>query len=321
VTLIDMENFFEFTPGVLRTIVEPEHIKKIQVLHNHYLKRAKILVGGAKEITDGAVHFDHKEIKYDYLIIAAGSSYDAPFKEQRVVVATRAGHLKSYYNALRKARKILIVGGGLVGVEMAGEICDHYKDKEITIVHSGERLISRNSKKAIDYAENFMKKSGVKILFGKRMVGKKGRYCILSGGERVKADLVFLCTGITPNFSFMKGSFRECLSERNQIKVDKYFRLIGKKNVFAAGDLTDVKEEKTAQNAERHAEVIVHNICSLEFGGELSEYEHKSTPMLISLGKYNGIFNGKKIVFGGLFPAMMKWGIERWEMMKKRRVG
>ena len=40
VTLIDGKDYFEFTPSVLRTIVEPTHIKKIQVLHTHYFQQA-----------------------------------------------------------------------------------------------------------------------------------------------------------------------------------------------------------------------------------------------------------------------------------------
>ena len=31
VTLIDTKPYFEFTPGILRTIVEPDHIKKVVI--------------------------------------------------------------------------------------------------------------------------------------------------------------------------------------------------------------------------------------------------------------------------------------------------
>ena len=41
-TLIDSKDFFEFTPGILRTIVQPSHAKKIQVLHKEYLKKTKV---------------------------------------------------------------------------------------------------------------------------------------------------------------------------------------------------------------------------------------------------------------------------------------
>eukprot|EP00955_Chlamydomonas_euryale_P065731 359328-Chlamydomonas_euryale.AAC.10 len=39
------------------------------------------------------------------------------------------------------AKNIVIVGGGPVGVELAGEILEYYVGKKITLVHSGERLL------------------------------------------------------------------------------------------------------------------------------------------------------------------------------------
>ncbi len=36
----------------------------------------------------------------------------------------------------RRAKKVLLIGGGIVGVELAAEIATHCKDKEVTLVHS-----------------------------------------------------------------------------------------------------------------------------------------------------------------------------------------
>src|SRR3989338_1455974 len=76
VTLIDTKPYFEFTPGILRTIVEPEHYKSIQVGHKDYLK-AKIIVGHVKKIEEDFVHVDGKKLPYDYLAICSGSRYNA----------------------------------------------------------------------------------------------------------------------------------------------------------------------------------------------------------------------------------------------------
>ena len=43
VTLIDDKDYFEYTPGVLRAIVEPAHANKLQAIHDGYLKKAKVL--------------------------------------------------------------------------------------------------------------------------------------------------------------------------------------------------------------------------------------------------------------------------------------
>lgn len=321
VTLIDTKDYFEFTPGILRTIVEPSHIRKIQVLHSHYLKWARVLVGKVKEIGKNYVLVSGRKVKFHYLVIASGSSYNLPFKEQKVVTALRAKHLRNYYERLCKADRILIIGGGLVGVELAGEILWRYgKEKEITIVHSGERLIARNSKAAINYAEKFLSDKGVKIIYNERIVNHDGKKYVTHKKKNIETDLAFLCTGITPNYSFMKKNFSEHLNARNQIKVNNHLQLIGVPNIFAIGDVGDRQEEKTAQNAERQADVIVKNICALHKEEKLREYHSKPGALLISLGKNRAIFSSKGFVIGGVFPALMKWGVERMEMMKKRKI-
>ncbi|MCA9485849.1 MAG: FAD-dependent oxidoreductase, partial [Nanoarchaeota archaeon] len=260
VTLIDTKDYFEFTPGILRSIVEPEHVKKIQVLHSHYLKKAKILIGTVKEITNSYVLFKNKKIKFDYLVISSGSTYNAPFKEPNIITATRASHLREKYEKLCKAKRILIIGGGLVGVELAGEICDSYNDKQITIAHSKEKLIERNNEKAIRYAQKYLTKKGVKFILKEKVEKIKGKICFTNQGTCIESDMIFLCTGIKPNYKLMEKNFSNSLNERNQIKVNDYLQVFGTKHIFAAGDITGINEEKTAQNAERQAETIIHNI-------------------------------------------------------------
>ena len=43
---------------------------------------------------------------------------------------------------LEKSESVLIVGGGAVGVELAGEIAETYPDKKVTLVHSGTTLVT-----------------------------------------------------------------------------------------------------------------------------------------------------------------------------------
>lgn len=319
VTLIDTKDYFEFTPSILRTIVEPEHIKKIQVLHRHYLKKTKIIIGEVREISKNSVKVDSKKLNFDYLVIASGSSYTLPIKEQNLVISTRANHLRDSYNDLCKAKKVLIVGGGLVGVELAAEILDCYNDKEITIVHAGESVIERNHKKAINLADKFLKKRGVNIIFNERVIQNKKGIFVTDKGTKIKPDMAFLCTGITPNFEFMKKNFSYALNKRNQIEVNPYLQIKNNENIFSAGDITSIKEEKTAQNAEKQAKIVVKNICSLEKKKKLYRYESKPNIMVISLGKRNGILTHKNFIIKGLIPAFMKNFIEYKSMRKYKK--
>ena len=316
VTLIDSKDYFEFTPGILRTIVEPEHIKKVQMLHTHYLKRAKVIVGCVSEVSEKAVFVGNQKIKFDYLAICSGSRYSAPIKEMEALTVTRAIHLRSYYERLCKAKRILIVGGGLVGVELAAEIAEHYDDKEIIIIHSQDRLIERNHDKAVRYAYNFLKKRGVIIHLNESVKKNRGNIFHTESGREVKADIAFLCTGIKPNFDFMSRKFSKSLNNKNKVIVNEHLQIEGFRNIFAAGDITDRVEEKTAQNAERQARVVAKNITLLERKEKLKNYHSRRTPLVISLGKYNGIFSWGNFVLTGIIPGLLKSFIEFREMRK-----
>jgi len=326
VILIDTKNYFEFTPSILRTIVEPQHIKKIQVIHSHYLHKTRVIVGEVKEISKEKVKVRYpnnskKTIDFDYLVIASGSSYNLPMKEKNVVISTRANVLRDCYEKLCKSKEILIIGGGLVGVELAAEIIDHYgkENKKITMVHANKDLIERNDKKAIKYAEKFLRKNRVNLIFNEIVMksDKKGIF-ITNRGRKIKTDMAFLCTGIKPNFEFLKRNFSSILNEKNQISVNSYLQVKGNKNIFSAGEITSIKEEKTAQNAEYQARVVVRNILNLEKKLPLKKYVSQPRVMVISLGKKNGILTYKNFIFTGIIPGFLKGFIE-WETMKKYR--
>lgn len=316
VVLIDNKDYFEFTPGILRTIVEPEHIKKLQVLHTHYLKKAHFIRGEVNLVRERLISVNGKKMTFDYLAICSGSSYNLPMKESDIIPAVRAEHLRDCYSKLFNAKTILIVGGGLAGIELAAEICTHYHDKKITLVHSGERLCERNKIATSQYAENYLKKRGVRIIFGEKIIKNLGKSFVSSSGTEYKTDIAFLCTGIRPNFNFMKKIFSSSLNERNQIKVNEFLQVSGCKNIFAPGDINDLKVEKTAQNAERQADIVARNILALEKKQSLHKYIFQHTPMVVSLGKWCGIFEFDGFVLTGFIPGLLKNFIE-WKEMRK----
>ncbi len=316
VTLIDNKDYFEFTPGIIRTIIEPEHIKKLQVLHKDYLRRTKLVLGEAKDVTDKYVKVKDNKISYDYLVIASGSRYNIPFKESNVVSVARADHLFKHHKAVSKAKSIAIIGGGMVGTELAGELCKMQNDKEITIIHSANRLIERNPERASVYAHNFLTSRDVKIIYGEMAVKNSKLEVKTDKGNRIKADMVFVCTGIIQNYEFLKNNFPKSLNERKQVKVNGFLQVEGFRNVFAAGDINNISMEKTAQNAKNQAKIVINNIKAMENNTKLKEFSPAQTPLIISLGKYHGIFVSGKFVLTGLIPSLMKYFVEKKEMLR-----
>ncbi len=312
VILIDSKIYFEYTPSILRSVINPKILDKIRVPHKNYLRKSNIIMGRVDEVNKNYVKVGKNKVNYDYLVICSGSNYNWLKEGNNVFISSKPNSLVEAHEKLIKAKRILIIGGGLVGVELAAEICTNFKDKEIILANLDKHLIPRNNLKSSEYAERFLRKYGVKLLLNEKIDNiVDSRKFITKSGEKIVADIAFVSTGIVPNFEFMKKNFSDSLNENNYIKVNSFLQVAGNKNFFAAGDVANINEEKTAQNAEKHAQIVVNNLKALELGGKLKKYEPKKIPFFISLGKYNGIFEYKNFVFTGKIPSLMKWFIEK----------
>ncbi len=314
VTLIDNKDYFEYTPGILEAIVDPECMKSIRVLHTGYLEKAQIVIGNVKKISDKEVFVGNKKIPFDYLVIATGSQYSFPFKGHDAVLTKRADELRGHCNSLSTAKKILIIGGGFSGVELAGDIVVKYPKKEITIIHAMDRLLERQPEKVSRYAQRFFKKRGVKIIFNELVKGERKGVYETNKGTKIQPDLAFLCVGIVPNSEFMKSSFPKLLDKKGHILVNNFLQMQNKNNIFVAGDVTGIIEEKTAQSALEHADIIIENLRRSEKQKSLKEYKFKSKGMLISLGPKVGIFSKGNFVLTGWIPRVMKNYVQRKQM-------
>jgi NADH dehydrogenase FAD-containing subunit len=304
VTLIDKKEYFEFTPSILKAITSAKYLNKIHIKHKEYLKRSEFILGKADKITENYVQIKNfsKKIPYDYLIIATGSYYFLPFKNHKSLQINRGEDIKKYNKYLQESNKITIIGGGIVGVELAGEISDFYKNKKIELIESKSSLIQRSNKKTQEYSKRILEKKGVKIILNKSFKQPNSK--------NKNEELIFTCTGIKPNLNF-KFSPKDISLETN-----KYLQLNPHRNIFIVGDVSNIKEEKTAQNAIKQANVAIENIKRIEKDKPLKNYTSKKNPQLISLGKNKGIFEYKNFVMKGKIPIIIKNFIEKREMRK-----
>ncbi|CAB9514455.1 Apoptosis-inducing factor homolog B [Seminavis robusta] len=310
VILIDPKQYFEYTPGILRLVCEP----------NLFRKLAYPLPHGAHEIIQGTVttitserqqnevtYVDSatrqtKTLQFDYLILATGRQYQYPVSPLReeATLAARANAWKVAAQSLERAKSILILGGGAVGTELAAEIVDHYhldQGKKVTLIDASPRLVPLfEDAKVSEYAESWLKSRGCKLLLGEMLRKWDDKSCTLRHGAVLKADLVFVCFGDKPNSGPLVANNPRALTtsstgttsgsgnviqldQRKCIQVDPFLGVPNRPNIFCCGDVAapPTEDAKQAFHAEVQGGVAAENVMRLVTGRPFVQYPEDAT--------------------------------------------
>ncbi len=192
---------------------------------------------------------------YDKLILALGSkSQLVPIpgieKEGVWLVKKDYEYLKNFRETVLKSKKIVIIGGGFIGVEFAEELSS-IKNLNISIVEMNNHcLITNFDEEFAIEAEKKIEKKGVKIYTGRKVknIGGKERveYVELDNGEKILADMVILSIGAVPNIELAKQANIK-VEEKGAICVNEYLKT-NLSDIFAIGDCAQTKNFITGKN-------------------------------------------------------------------------
>lgn len=146
----------------------------------------------AISIRDGKVYLESGAvIEYAYLVIATGSRGSVPAKLTSTEIDDACKEMQGVQESIQAARRIAVVGGGAVGVELAADIKSFYPEKDVTIVHSRERLLSSFRPRLHDYVYMKLQDMGINIILKERPQLTKGKSVLLfSNGEIRDYDLI-----------------------------------------------------------------------------------------------------------------------------------
>jgi len=155
--------------------------------------------------------------------------------------------IKQYAAERRKvatAQRVLIIGSGVVGNELCGEIVDAFPNKEIIMI-GRSTLLRRAGPEAHRMISEHWASKGVKCIFNEEMLPLKpgDTHYMTVKGTKVPIDgtRAFWCTGRdTPNSAMLKRNFPTSLDNYGYIKIDESTRVYGvpRGNIFAVGDCT-----------------------------------------------------------------------------------
>ncbi|MGE5390520.1 MAG: FAD-dependent oxidoreductase [Deltaproteobacteria bacterium] len=234
-----------YRPALSDLLSEDLPDKRLYVLDEAWYRENKIkLLTGTrvdKIDTAGKQVVTEKGDSYPYakLIIATGArSNIPPFKggEQNGVFALRSlSDALALKEAIRSAKKAVVIGGGVLGLEAVWEMVS--SGVEVAVIEHNQRIMPRQlDEPASLRLQQAMSSQGVKLYLGldtEEIVGD-GRVTgvKLSDGQLLPADLVLLSTGVKPNVELAQTAGLEMAQG---VVVDSSMRT-SMSDIYAAGD-------------------------------------------------------------------------------------
>ena len=165
------------------------------------------------------------------MIIALGSTYVHPFQATVYERTEQIKYMQDTLDKTKNAKRVLIVGGGAVGVEVAGELATDCPDKRITLIASTDRLLSRMSEKFSTAALNILKSKNVEVILNDRIDLKNvdnfnTTKLKTQNGKEIEFDAYFVCIGGKPCTKIVKQSFPEWVDKDGFIKINGNMNVI-----------------------------------------------------------------------------------------------
>ncbi len=216
---------------------------------------------------------DQNEIKYDILVIAAGSKpnkFGWHGEDLNGVQGLYSyQHLESMERNTRDIRRAVIVGGGLIGIEMAEMLLS--RNIPVTfLVRENQYWNDILPEDESNMISRHIREHHIDLRLGTELTeiesdGKDGVCAVHTNkNERIECQFVGLTAGVTPNIDFLKNSKIET---GRGVLVDKHFET-NIPDIYAIGDCAEFRDpiqhrkpiEQVWYTARMHGETLAHTL-------------------------------------------------------------
>ena len=349
ITLVSRDNYFLMTPLLFEAgsgVLEPRHaVNPIRPLLNSTqfieaemqsvdLERKAVTVRPA---SGGEVY----ELSYDQLVLALGgvtnlslvpgSEHGLTFKTLGDAIYLRNHVIKLFEwadvekNPQRKQAQLtfVVVGGGLVGLELIGEltsfianVAEYYKnvnprELRLEIIEAGPRIAPEFDEVLADYSAEVLKKRGVTVRTNMRVTAIHPHRLELGDGQTIESETIVVATGVAPS-PLLKALPIE-KDHKGRVKTDATMRVQGQSNVWALGDCATIPDPSgkpyppLAQHALREARKLAENLIAVLRGNQPSQFIYSTKGTLAALGHYKGA----GMVYGIRIHGFLAWWVWR----------
>lgn len=310
ITLVDRKDYFEVTFAVLRNVAAPESQgNRSRKLYRDFVG-GDFVQGSIESMNDREAKLANGDvIRFQQAVIASGSRYPSlPLAKtnSQFDYAGRNQEMLDEHATLAAAKSVLVIGGGAVGVELAGEIASAFPNIDITLAHSGDALLGILKPKAQRKALEQLTAKGVTVKLNRRFVQESDQYRCSNTNETIKTDLVYTCVGMVPNTEFLRPEMVNVLDDKGLVKVDSFMKVKGYDNLYALGDCADLDDHKHGYLASVQGGLLADAIMKEAKGKKVKAYKTPPLAVVTPTGTDTGVAQMPFGVFTAKFLVNLK---------------
>ncbi len=324
ITLIDKHTFHNLQPEVYDLIANKSSFADVTIdlttlcmgFDHDFLEYKNLKVRNIDK-ENKKIFTEEKEIvEYDYLVIAAGTRTFFPpsipglnnahdIKKLPWAMFFKQNFENELFKKIRDEAKecasthIVVVGAGLSGVEIAAEMaynsikffkrgnfsCDNLK---ISLISSSDTILPGLPQELINISHQRLKSLGIQVITNTKLTKMEDGFAYLSNGVKIAHSFLIFTGGIETAKINGLDNFKQ--NRRGQIVVNEYLQTQEDENIFAAGDIAEIKNKKdelmppNVTIARISGSTVGKNILRKIKGKTLISCEPKLDGILIALG-------------------------------------
>jgi NADH dehydrogenase len=347
ITLVSRDNSFVLTPLLFEACSGTLELRHCAQPIRPVLRRARFIEAMVNEVDVGrrlvrATAFQGAayELPYDQLVVALGASTNQTlipgsaaaftFKTMADALALRNNLIEQLERAdatsdpadRRGCLTVVIVGGGLVGIELLGELTAFADDVlryyprirrdelRFYLFEAGARILPEVDLKLADTAARILRRRGADIRAATPVRSIEPRWVHLAD-EVIDAGTIVLAAGIVP--SAVAARIPVAHDSRGRVAVDATMRSVSHAEVWALGDCATIPGPDghpypaLAQHAVREARHLAQNVAAAVDGRALAPFVFRSLGTMASLGHSRAVAE----VMGLRITGFVAWWLRR----------
>lgn len=182
------------------------------------------------------------EESYDKLILSPGAAPVVPpikgIEEANLFTIRNVNDISRFYSFIKQenAKKISVIGGGFIGVEVAVNLREAGYD--VAMVEALPQILKTYDYDMVQILEKEMLDKGVNLIVDDSVVAFEQSDIILKSGRKVEGDAVVMAVGVRPETAVAADCGLE-LNQRGAVKVDANYRT-SDPDIYAVGDAIEV---------------------------------------------------------------------------------